>query len=38
VFWLPSQSYSYVATPIDTLAQQDLLRQRVVGSTGAGKL
>ena len=38
VFWLPSDSYSYVATPIDTPAQQDMLRQRVVGSAGAGKL
>jgi pectate lyase len=38
VFWLPSHSYSYVATPVDTLAQQDMLRARVTGSAGAGKL
>jgi hypothetical protein len=37
-FWLPSQSYSYVATPIGIFAQQDMLRQQVVGSAGAGKL
>jgi pectate lyase len=37
VFWLPSHSYSYAAMPIDGAAQQEMLRQRVTGSAGAGK-
>ena len=38
VFWLPSHSYPYVAARIDTSAQQEMLRQRVRNSAGAGKL
>jgi pectate lyase len=38
VFWLPSHSYPYVAGRIDTSAQQEMLRQRLRNSTGAGKL